>query len=124
MRRRADGRKYWEYDVPRDSPKYTGKRNEVYIEAVTGEAFEVVMRPTQDFDFKGCEGIDISCVIDNGTAVEHFMSAKTMIKSFKDNNVAGREITFGADAQRRNGKWMKAQVVFSQLALGMACLAF
>jgi len=64
VRRCKDGKRYAEYAAPRESSQYAGIFNEVYIEAVTGECFEVVVQPTANFNFKGCGAIQAECAPD------------------------------------------------------------
>ena len=64
VRRKEDGKRYDEYTIPLDSPKYTGEPNEVYIKAVTGESFEIVVQLTANFDFQGCGAVQVACTID------------------------------------------------------------
>jgi hypothetical protein len=46
-------RRYKEYSIPTASPSFTGNSNEVFIEAVDGERFAVVVDLDDDFDAKG-----------------------------------------------------------------------
>ncbi|GAB7326991.1 hypothetical protein MBLNU13_g10939t3 [Cladosporium sp. NU13] len=51
-----DNKRFPEHKIPTTSPAFTGKLNEVYIEAVGGERFTIVVKVLEDFDTKGGKG--------------------------------------------------------------------
>lgn len=51
-----DSKRYPEHTILTTSPAFTGKLNEVYIEAVGGERFTIVVKVLEDFDTKGGKG--------------------------------------------------------------------
>jgi hypothetical protein len=57
-------RRYKEYSVPATSPGFTGNTNEVYIEAVDGERFAVVVDLKDDYDAKGGDRLIIKSRFD------------------------------------------------------------
>lgn len=57
---------YKEYKASSESPFYTGNSNECYIEAITGERFQIgVVVPK--FNFKGYSHIEVTWDIDGGS---------------------------------------------------------
>lgn len=60
-----NSKRYKECSVPTTSPSFTGDANEVYIEAVDGERFVVVVDTWQKSDVEGNERLKISCQIDS-----------------------------------------------------------
>ncbi|KAI7157842.1 hypothetical protein KC349_g5311 [Hortaea werneckii] len=58
---------YREYQAPKSSPFYTGHENERYIEAVSGERFEVFVKLDKSFDFKNYTQARADLNIDGGS---------------------------------------------------------
>jgi ribosome maturation factor RimP len=64
LHRHEDHQRYTGLNVPLDLPLWPGKPNEAYIEAVSGERFEIVVRVTKEFDSDGCPYVLINYGID------------------------------------------------------------
>lgn len=119
VRRCRDGKRYGEHTAPRESSRYTGASNEVYIEAVSGECFEVVVQPTEEFDFTGCGAVQARCVIDRCEPWLGCTTGRETRASYKRRSPEKRKIVFGREAKWRDDKWVEAQAAFAELQLGM-----
>jgi len=116
--RHEDRVRYNEYTASPESPSHTGKQNEVFIEAVTGECFEVSVQPTTTFDFQRCEAVRISCTIDGGARKNQVLYAKSVQASFTSERPIQRQRTFGTSRELVDGKWVLSGFAFTELALG------
>jgi hypothetical protein len=62
-------KRYKEYLIPVTSPSFTSDTNEVYIEAVDGERFVVVVDVGVGFDAKGSDGLVIRYQVDESATI-------------------------------------------------------
>lgn len=63
IKRHDDDEPYREYKIP-NSPR-SGRGKEVYIEAVSGERFYVLVEVATKFDFKSSKDVQIEFEVDN-----------------------------------------------------------
>jgi hypothetical protein len=115
--------RYEQHAVPAGSPNFTGDPNEVYIEAVDGERFMLVVDLLKDFDMKGATHLRILQEIDqarNGSGRVSY-GGSDALKSYKPNgtNLKGRHALSTTD-RKVNGAWSECGFVFATLVTGDA----
>ncbi|KAK3649271.1 hypothetical protein LTR56_006172 [Elasticomyces elasticus] len=118
---KGDGRAmpYRGYRTPKESPLYTGAENECYISAVTNERFIMRVNIPKTFDFKKSTHVQISYLIDGGTAgggvsiTEHLEKPPPPGEALQDTT---SEFTAVVD-----GKWRGVGFAFEELSASENC---
>jgi hypothetical protein len=112
-------RRYQHHTVPAASPDFTGDPNEVYIEAVDGERFILVVDVMDNFDKKDCKHLRIEYKIDQDAWSEVHESWCDLIKHTPEvSRVKGRR-TLEESTMKVNGDWVDCGFAFSSLTMGI-----
>lgn len=112
--RHKDDRRFKEYRVPITSDKYRADPNEVYIEAVTNERFEVNVRLLRGFDWKGFPNVRITYDIDR-TSYVGFLYKNSSNVAREDR----RRDQLGEVDQTIGGRTVVCGLAFGELEIGM-----
>jgi hypothetical protein len=114
-----DGR-YREYAAPVDSPVYTGDPNEVWIEAVDGERFVIVVDLLNGFDRRGSKALQIHRRVNDDwySSVQGYWLLRRPVPDGVD--LQGRE-TRDTEARKVDGRWVKCGYAFGRLEIGILC---
>lgn len=111
-------KRYPEYAVPIDSPVHTNNPNEVYIEAVDGERFVIVVDLLEDFDAYESTSVQVRCVVD-GDATSRISSYSALdAKTPSSASVKGRSVHEFA-IRKFEGRWVKCGYSFLLLEMGI-----
>lgn len=124
MVRHRDGARYTEYTAPPRSPLHPQAPNEAYIEAVTGERFEVIVRPCQGFDFNHCGAVQFSCSIDGGKRLANVIEAKHAKAALAAKPAKDCLRRFGSSPRFVDGKWVGFWHRFHRAWFGQDSVAF
>lgn len=113
-------RRYQQHAVPRASPNFNDDPNEVYIEAVDGERFAVMVDLMEDFDMKGTH-LNFNHKIDQDYSTTQYQSWSELADlTLRNTNSRGRS-TFEEVVRREDGDWVDCGFVFSSLSMGNDC---
>ena len=113
-------KRYQQYAVPADSPGFSGDPNEVYIEAVDGERFMVVVDLMEDFDTMGSTSLKFNVTFDGHQVEGKYtydrlrLNLDTQASSTK---LKGRDFTVSQTC-KLNGEWVECGFTFSSLQIG------
>jgi hypothetical protein len=112
---------YLQHSVPRASPNFTGDPNEVYIEAVDGERFGVVLGLMKDFSMYGAEHLYVQWEVDQDRGASRRVSHYTLpeLEGGKPRGSAlkGR-CTYKTITRKTDGVWMQCGFAFAPLNIG------
>lgn len=115
------GNRYREYAVPVSSPAFTNDPNDVWIEAVNGERFVVVVDLMKDFEPKGSKMLRISVKVD-GEGDNMSSSYNTLKRQASGvTGLKGRHCS-ESDVRKADGRWADCGYTFAVLEMGMCCL--
>jgi hypothetical protein len=114
-------RRYPQHGVPTISSNFTGDPNEVYIEAVDGERFIVVLDLMKDFNMYGADHLHIKWEMDQ----DHGVNGRIRFYTLSDlashvprgTSLKGRT-KFETRCRKIDGDWMKCGFVFAALNIG------
>jgi hypothetical protein len=110
-------KRYPEHAVPRTSPAFSGNPNEVYIEAVDGERFVIVVDLLKEFGAKGSKMLQIYYNID-GTVTSHRNRYSTLAMGTRNSQgLQGRD-TLDSQIKKIDGRWVECGCTFAQLKMG------
>jgi hypothetical protein len=110
--------RYQQYTASAASPDFTGDPNEVYIEAVDGERFIIMVDVMESFDTKGCSHLNVEYKIDQGTMnVTHTSWPNLAAKVPEGSSLKGRK-TVEDVTRKLNGDWVECGLTFSALDMG------
>jgi hypothetical protein len=113
--------RYQQHAVPLGSPAFTEDPNEVYIQAVDGERFTVVVDVLKDFDMKGAKHLYCTYEIDqpiNGSGSGHCNSLSTIRASQpRGTNLKGRDM-LSSFMKKVDGVWCRCGMTFTSLKIG------
>lgn len=98
------------------SEHQTPMANEIYIEAVTGKSFKVVVEITPEFEIKGSPDVKVTYLIDDCHTLAHTFSATEIKAACESSNE--RRATFDTSCRIINGKWMECGLTFADLKIG------
>jgi hypothetical protein len=101
--------RYREYAAPVDSPVYTGDPNEVWIEAVDGERFVIVVDLLNGFDPKGSKALQIHRRVNDGSysSVQDYPLLRWCVPDGVD--LQGR-YKRDTEARKVDGRWSNAHM--------------
>ena len=120
VRRFEDKTPYREYAAPTASPKYSGHPNEVYIEAIDEERFEIFTNISPEFSFMDAPHIKIKVQLEDNVASRSYRA--------KDASIAGNVIPLAKKPsytrtmvkKMKDGEWKNCAFAFSRLSIGMS----
>ena len=113
-------KRYPEHAVPSTSPAFSGNSNEVYIEAVDGERFVIVVDLLAAFDSKGSKWLCVSFVKDGQLEEASVrMSHQSWLARHTHNipRLEGRGVIH-SDVRKIDGRWVECGFKFAQLQIG------
>lgn len=106
---------------PKGTSSFTGNPNEVYIEAVDGERFVVVIDLMKDFDFKGAKDLRILCEIDDSQCTQGCATVRDL-EDFESQKPEGSSLmgrhTFDDMVRKVDGNWSDCALIFEPLKTG------
>ena len=113
--------RYPQHKVPAASPNFTGDPNEVYVEAVDGERFVVVVDLMEDFHSKGTH-LRVGYQVDQDGFTTNHLSRSSLAK-YRPlmPNLKGRDI-FEEVTRKVDGDYVDCGFLFSPLGMGKDCL--
>lgn len=110
-------KRYPEHAVPTTSSSLSGKPNEVYIEAVDGERFVIVVDLLKDFDAKGCQRLRIAFNT-GGKWVSHLLDLSASAKRIHDTpQLQGRDVIH-LRIKKIDGSLVRHEFKFAELKIG------
>jgi hypothetical protein len=113
--------RYEQHAVPLGSPAFTNDPNEIYIEAVDGERFTVVVDLLKDFEMKGARHLYLSYEIDQpvgGSATSRYNSLPVLRASQPaGTNLKGRDM-LSVLSKKVGGIWCTCGFTFATLKIG------
>jgi hypothetical protein len=116
-------KRYQQHAVPTGSPNFTGDPNEIYIEAVDGERFVIVVDLMKGFDMKGATHLYIKQNIDQARGASGRASYRSLAELETgrpdEMKLKGRHV-FESTSRKINGAWSKCGFVFASLVMGKA----
>lgn len=118
VRRSEDKTPYREYAVPIASQKYTGNPNEVYIEAVDGERFEVFAAIAPDFPFMNSPHIMLDFRVEDNVWSSHYRSKGVSTVGKVTQLVKKPSIVQETVKKMQDGQWKSCNFQFSRLTIG------
>jgi hypothetical protein len=109
-----------EYAAPVDSPVYTGDLNEVWIEAVDGERFVIVVDLFNGFDPKGSTALLIYRRVNDSwySSVQDYSLLRWNVPDGVD--LQGH-YTRDTEPRKVDGRWVKCGFTFGRLDIGIIC---
>lgn len=110
-------KRYPEHAVPTTSRAFSGNPNEVYIEAVDGERFVIVVDLLDDFDAKGSERLKINYNID-GVGYSGTSNYSKLAKGTRKQARLQRRQIADSEVKKVDGRWVKCGYTFAQLKMG------
>jgi len=120
-------RRYPQHGVPAISPNFTGDPNEVYIEAVDGERFVVVLDLMKDFNMYGADHLYIEWYVDEdhdaGGRVDHYHLSELKAGKSRGKALKGR-LTYEIINPKIDGVWKTCGFTFAALDIGNEPLFF
>jgi hypothetical protein len=114
-------KRYPEHAVPSTSPVFSSNANEVYIEAVDGERFVIVVDLLKDFDAKGSKNLKIDYGIDGGGTMGQSSYPQPAKCVRKHARLRGRDIA-ETEVRKIDGRWVRCGYTFAQLNMGITYL--
>jgi len=115
--------RYQQHAAPLESPSYTGDPNEVYIEAVDGERFMIVIDLLKDFDMRGAGDLYLRYKIDQprGGGTTGCCRSLSTLKASQPTgtNLKGRE-ALSVLTKKVDGVWSKCGIIFASLKIGIS----
>lgn len=111
-------RRYPEHAIPTTSPAFTGKPNEVYIEAVDGERFMIVVKVLEEFDTKGGNGFLLGRI----TSGEWQFSPNcppVLSEVPRKTHIFPLHTSISSETKKIDGRWVGSGFRFAQLKMGM-----
>lgn len=111
-------KRYPEHAVPADSPVHTNDPNEIYIEAVDGERFVIVVDLLEDFDPQESTWSYIRYDVDGGIWSMSSSYSRLQSTRSQESPLNGRSVCSHA-SRRFDGRWLKCGFVFSPLGMGI-----
>lgn len=102
-----------------------GGRKEVYIEAVSGERFYIVVEFTYNFNFMDSEDVQIAVTLDDDERIVGCISAEDV----KPVHIAWnpeRQLVIESAGREIDGRWVNCGMTFAELQIGkseMVCLS-
>lgn len=112
------GKRYQEHAVPVNSPIFTGDSNEVWVQAMNGERFVVVVDLMEDFDAQSSKMLRIGVGIDDEETWTSRNYSELDCKTSDGANVEGR-YSFQAVTRKVDGRWLRCGFTFVPLEMGM-----
>jgi hypothetical protein len=113
--------RYQQHDVPLNSPAFTNDPNEVYIQAVDGERFSIVVDLLKDFDAKCAGHLKIAYAIDQPVdgSVATSCPSLPVLQATRPmgTNLKGRKM-LSETTKKVNGIWCRCGVAFASLKIG------
>lgn len=112
---------YQQHGVPTASPAFIGDFNEVYIEAVDGERFAVVVDLMEDFDMHGAEYL---CIVihldqDRGKDAHSCHATLSKLEAGVPRATALKSRSIHSTINRKmDGSWMTCGFTFKPLVIG------
>lgn len=113
-------KRYPEYAVPIDSPAHTNDPNEVYIEAVDGERFAIVVDLLEHFDRQQSKMLKISVIVDGDICSAAYEYNELGQMKLGDTPIKGRDVTTWTK-RKIDGRWVKCGLIFAPLEIGTIC---
>jgi len=110
-------KRYPEHTIPDTSPVFSGNANEVYIEAVDGERFIIVVDLLEDFDAKGSKRLKTEYIIDGGGSTGNSSYPELAKRTRKRARLQGREVVEN-EVKKIDGRWVDCGYTFAQLKMG------
>jgi len=114
-------KRYQQHTVPAGSPNFTGDPNEVYIEAVNGERFMVVVDVMKDFDMRSGTHLSIAYELDQNRGSSRINSDKSLPDLQKgllgEPDLKGRDI-LEETTRKVDGEWLDCGFTFCCLETG------
>jgi hypothetical protein len=114
------GGRYQEHTAPVGSPVYTGNPNDVWIEAVDGERFVIVVDLLNGFDPKGSKAIRTRCKV-HGVSHESYHSYLRVNDGVPQGVGIQGHIARETEARKIDGRWVRCGYAFARLEIGMIC---
>lgn len=115
--------RYRQHAVPVGSPNFTGDPNEVYIEAVNGERFIIVVDLMKWFDMKGATHLCIRYDIDqarDASARQNVESIRELQSGRPKEMVLKGRHTLDSMSRKVDGAWSMCGFTFASLVMGNA----
>jgi hypothetical protein len=114
-------RPYLQHGVPIVSPNFTGDPNEVYVEAVDGERFMLVLDLMKYFNMYGADHIYVKWEVDQdrGSSARSakYDLPRLEVKVPQGTSLKGR-LTYSSIDRKIDGAWMNCGFVFTPLNIG------
>lgn len=115
-------KRYPEYAVPIDSPVQSNDPNEVYIEAVNGERFVIVVDLLGDFDTQQGKMLLIDYDVDGDLPTESCTYQKLKRELTQNVGLKGRKL-LTSYARKIDGRWVECGFSFAPLEMGKTCIS-
>jgi hypothetical protein len=115
--------RYQQHGVPLGSPAFTNDPNEVYIQAVDGERFMIVVDFMEYFDMKGAEHLYIRPQLDTsygGETASHYCTLSDLKKRLSRGTDLEGRYTHKTSSRKIDGTWTLCGVAFASLTIGNA----
>jgi hypothetical protein len=112
--------RYPQHGVPSISSNFTGDPNEVYIEAVDGERFVVVLDLMKDFSMHGADHLYIEWYVDQDHASgrsDHYPLSELKAGEPRGKALKGR-CTYDTIDRKIDGVWKTCGFTFTALDIG------
>lgn len=107
-------KRYPEHAVPTTSPVFPGNSNEVYIEAVDGERFVIVVDLLKGFDTKGSKMLKINHTIEGGGNGQHMSYSELAKRARRRPSLQGRDVA-ASEVKKIDGRWVKCGYTFAPM---------
>jgi hypothetical protein len=118
LARYSDGVRLNEFTAPPGTPKHTGDPNESYVEATTGERFQIVVKLLPGFKFLGSPKVRVDFYVDQGGHVWGTLSKKKD-RFASPSDMSHREYILDDIQQFIDGQHMDCGLTFGELTPGL-----
>jgi hypothetical protein len=113
------GKRYREHAAPVNSPVFSGDPNDVWVEAVNGQRFVIIVDLLKDFDRKGSQALHIARGIGSNIEITDSQTYSQLNRKVPAGaNLQGRDYCKTED-RKFNGRWATCGFAFAQLEMGM-----
>lgn len=110
-------KRYPEYTVPANFPVLTRDANEVYIEAVDGERFVIVVDLLKNFNARQGKMLVIGYDADGEKCTSNVMLNELLITKPRGSRLKGRKV-LSSTARKVDGRWVACGFAFAPLRMG------
>lgn len=112
---------YAEYLLPRGALKHPDKEELVFVEAVTGERFGIIVELLPGFDFKSKPAVEVAYSIDGSDGFTDHLSAEDAKRPTAV--IGDRRCEAWTTGRLIHGKWWNCSFFFAELRVGTLTFA-